>query len=264
MNYPYLQGQGKPSLAVDGQDVDTGRRQADCDLYKNPEDIPRTAIVGNSGGAVFDYASLRKVERIAADTKMQMKLDHTSEDDDYEAVKCFEMKRVEEMYTLTRKSPRGGPVDKKLRNRNGQEGTTQEYVMSTTKVRLFEMVCDSQSDLQAVCLRIPVKLRCKVCPGADVLDDTVPRHDIMHLGVLHYYQGDRVLEITHSENEFADPDVECPYLLQHRVVWWTGGIIPAMKLDDPETFEWQPNADGDVEMNRNRWISLYVAVLNNE
>ena len=62
-----------------------------------------------------EYASLRNLQRVAAEAKAQMKLDHTSEDDDYEAVKCLEMKRVEAMYILTRKSPRGGPVEKKLR-----------------------------------------------------------------------------------------------------------------------------------------------------
>ena len=67
-----------------------------------------------------------------------------------------------------------------------------------------------------------------------------------------------------AKNEFADPDVERPYLLQHQVVWWMEGIFPAMKFDDPETFEWRPNADSKVEMNRNRWTSLYIAVLNNE
>ena len=72
-----------------------------------------------------------------------------------------------------------------------------------------------------------------------------------------------MLEITHSGNDFTDPDVERPYLVQHRVVWWMEGIIPAMKFDDLETYEWRPNANGEVEMNQNRWISLYVAVLNN-
>ena len=84
-----------------GQDVDNGKRRANCDLYQSPEDITRTAIVGNDGGAVCEYALLRNLERVAAETKAQMKLDHTSEDDDYEAIKCFEMKHVEEMYTLT-------------------------------------------------------------------------------------------------------------------------------------------------------------------
>ena len=75
----------------------------------------------------------------------------------------------------------------------------QEYVIYTTKVRLYEMVCDPQSDIQAVCLWIPVKLRHKIYPGAGVLDDTVPRYDVMHFGVLHCYQGNQVLEITHSD-----------------------------------------------------------------
>ena len=263
MTYPYRQGQGEPSLAVYGQDVDNGKRRANCELYQSPEDIARTAIVGN-GGRVCEYASLRNLQRVAAEAKVQMKLDHTSEDDDYEAVGCFEMDRVEEMYVVSRRSPGGGSVDRKLRARDGKEGRTQDYVMFTTKVRLYEMVCDPQSDLQAVRLRIPVKIRHKYCPGAGVLDDIEPRYEVMHLGVLHCYQGDRVLEITHSGNDFTDPEDEQPWLVQHRVVWWMEGIIPAMKFDNPETYEWRPNAHGDVEMKRNRWVSLYVAVLNNE
>ena len=46
--YQYHQDQGKPSLAVNGQDVDTGRRCAICALYQSPEDIVRAAIVRNS------------------------------------------------------------------------------------------------------------------------------------------------------------------------------------------------------------------------
>ena len=72
-----------------------------------------------------------------------------------------------------------------------------------------------------------------------------------------------MLEITQSGNDFDDPDVEYPYLIQHQVDWWMERIIPAMKFDDPETFKWRPNVDDEVEMNRNRWTSLYVAVLTN-
>ena len=68
--------------------------------------------MGDDGGAVFEYALLRNLERIASETKVQMKLDHTLEDDDYEPVKCFVMKCVEGMYILTRKSPRSGTVGK--------------------------------------------------------------------------------------------------------------------------------------------------------
>ena len=89
MTYPYRQGQGKPSLAVDGQDVDNGKRRANYDFFQSPEDIARTAIVGNGGRAVCEYTSLRNLERVAAETKAQMKLDHTSEDDDYEAAECY-------------------------------------------------------------------------------------------------------------------------------------------------------------------------------
>ena len=52
--------------------------------------------------------------------------------------------------------------------------------MFTTKVQLYQMVCDPQSDLQAVRLRIPVKIRHKYCPGAGVLDDIEPRYEVMH------------------------------------------------------------------------------------
>ena len=114
MTYPYRQRQGKPSLAVYGQDVVNGKRRANCELYQSPEDIARAAIVGN-GGRFCEYTSLRNLQRVAAEAKVQMKMDHTSEDDDYEAVSCFEMDRVEVMYILTRKSPGGGPVDRKLR-----------------------------------------------------------------------------------------------------------------------------------------------------
>ena len=52
-----------------------------------------------------------------------------------------------------------------------------------------------------------------------LLDEAASKYEVMHLGVLHCYQGDRVLEITHCGNECVDPDKECPCLLRHLVVW---------------------------------------------
>ena len=46
MEYPYCQGQGKPLLAVYDQNVDTGVWRANFELFKRPETIVRTAIVG--------------------------------------------------------------------------------------------------------------------------------------------------------------------------------------------------------------------------
>ena len=69
-------------LAVYGQDVDTGVWRANCKLFEKPEAIVRTTIVENGGGAVCEYVSLKNLERIAAETMVQMKFDHKSDDDD--------------------------------------------------------------------------------------------------------------------------------------------------------------------------------------
>ena len=78
---------------------------------------------------------------------------------------CFTMGCLEEMFVLTRKSSRGGGLKttKMMYSLNRHDGThdDQDYVMFTTKVRLFEKFLDPQSDLQAVNLWIPVKLHHK-------------------------------------------------------------------------------------------------------
>ena len=83
---------------------------------------------------------------------------------------------------------------------------------------MFKKLRNPQLDLQAVRLQIPVKLRHKDRANNRLLDDALEECGIMHLGVLHCYQGDQVLEITYCENEFADSDEDYPYLLRHRVV----------------------------------------------
>ena len=91
--------------------------------------------------------------------------------------------------------------------------------MFTTKVQLFEMLYDPKSNLHAARLQIPVKIYYKDRVDNHLLDDASEEYGMMHLGVLHYFQGDQVLEVTHTGNDFLGPDKDCPLLLRHQVVW---------------------------------------------
>ena len=115
----------------------------------------------------------------------------------------------------------------------GKPPFVKKYVVTTTKKVAYDQLQKPTSDLHNVHYCMPVLLREEEGEGNNI-----------YIAVLHFYLGQRVLEVTHSS-------IQCEYdetpwvLLKHRIVHPMPRLatMEGCLCDNPQTYEYHPSPD---------------------
>ena len=137
----------------------------------------------------------------------------------------------------------------------GKPPFVKKYDVTTTKKVAYDQLQKPSSDLHNVHYCMPVLLREEEDEGRNI-----------YIAVLHFYLGQRVLEVTHSsiQREYD----ESPWvLLKHRIVHPMASLatLKGFLCDDPQTYEFHPNPapwmDGKPTEDTIVWESLLDDVM---
>ena len=150
----------------------------------------------------------------------------------------YEFVGVIEIVPLDRMEVTYKPEDKKqiapFLAVGGKPPFVKKYDVTTTKKVAYDQLQKPSSDLHNVHYCMPVLLREEELEGRNI-----------YIAVLHFYLGQRVLEVTHSSIQREYEETAPWVLLKHRIVHPMASLatLKGFLCDDPQTYEYHPLPD---------------------
>ena len=123
------------------------------------------------------------------------------------------------------------------------ETLVKKYIVMLTRKVAYDQLQNPKSDLHNVCVDMPI-----------LLHEEAGRN--IYIVVLHFFHGQRVLEVTHNSRQlegFQDWNPSSVYsdgwmrwyMLKHRIMHRMDNIVTCKELlyDGPQSFEFHPSSD---------------------